>query len=138
MRATLMLGILCTSLATVGVAAAHDRDRDEDRDEDWDDDRDEDRDDDRDEDRDEDRDREMSPAERAGYDHGVDAAITFCRDIREYGVALREPRSLTRDFQRGCKAGFDDHIDSNRTCEERIDRNNADAAVRAARSYACD
>jgi hypothetical protein len=126
MRATLMLGILWMGLATAGGAAAHDRDRDED----WDEDRDE--------HRDEDDDRAMSHAERAGYDHGVDAAINFCRYIREHGVALREPRSLTRDFQRGCKAGFDDHIDSNRPCEEKIERYNADAAARAARSYACD
>ena len=106
MRATLMLGILSTSLATVCGAAAQDRD--------------------------------MSPAERAGYDAGVDAAVDFCRDLRarphERGFG---GGSVTRDYERGCKVGFDEHIDSNRTCRDRIEKNNAYSEMREARRYTC-
>jgi hypothetical protein len=105
MRATLMLGILCTSLATVCGAAAQDRD--------------------------------MSPAERAGYDAGVDAAVSFCQSLRAPHGGFGERRSLTRDFERGCKTGFDEHIDSNRTCQERIEKNNAYTEMRDARRYTC-
>lgn len=105
MRATLMLGILSTSLATVCGAAAQDRD--------------------------------MSPAERAGYDAGVDAAVDFCRDLRAKPSGGWGHKSVTREFERGCKAGFDEHIDSNRTCQDRIEKNNAWIEMRSARSSTC-
>ena len=93
MRATLMLGILCTGLATVCGASAQGRG--------------------------------MSRAERAGYDYGVDAAVDFCRDLRSGGGYRGGRRELTEQFSRGCKAGFDDHINSNKTCNRRIKRENA-------------
>ena len=104
MRATLMLGILCTGLATISGAAAQGRG--------------------------------MSPAERAGYDAGWDAAGDFCQDLREREYAGWR-RSITRDFERGCRRGFNEHIDSNRTCQERIEDQNAYREMRDARRYAC-
>ena len=105
MRSTLMLGILCTGLATVSGAAAQERD--------------------------------MSPAERAGYDDGVDAAVEFCQDLRAKPHRGWGRRSVTREYERGCKAGFDDHIDSNRTCQHRLEEQDAYTEMRAARRYTC-
>ena len=106
MRATLMLGILCTGLATVCGASAQGRG--------------------------------MSRAERAGYDYGVDAAVDFCRDLRprERGV-YGAPGGVTEQFSRGCKAGFDDHINSNRTCNRRIRRQNAYNLMWSVRRSTC-
>jgi hypothetical protein len=105
MRATLMLGILCTALATVSGAAAQP----------W----------------------GMSPAERAGYDAGVDAAVEFCQDLRARERIGWGARSVTRQFERGCKRGFNDHIDSNRTCQARIEEQDAYIEMRDARRFAC-
>ena len=105
MRATLMLGILCTGLATVCGASAQGRG--------------------------------MSRAERAGYDYGWDAANFFCQDLRAapiYGGARERP---TREFSRGCKVGFDDHIDNNRTCKARIRERNMYTEMWEARRDNC-
>ncbi|MFS8067203.1 MAG: hypothetical protein ACMG6S_12600 [Byssovorax sp.] len=81
--------------------------------------------------------RDMSPTERAGYDAGVDAAVDFCRDLRASPRGTFEAPSFTREFERGCTRGFDDHINSNRTCQRRIQEQNAYTEMREARRYAC-
>jgi hypothetical protein len=106
MRATLMLGILCTGLATAFGASAQDRD---------------------------------TGPEEAGYDAGMDGAVDFCRDLRatpRYHAPTFD-RDFTRKFERGCKRGFDDHINSNRTCQRRIQEQNAYGEMREARRYTC-
>lgn len=81
--------------------------------------------------------RDMSPAERAGYDDGVDAAVEFCQDLRAKPHGGFGRRSVTREYERGCKAGFDEHIDSNRACQYRIEEHNAYTEMRSARRYTC-
>jgi hypothetical protein len=82
--------------------------------------------------------RSMSRAERAGYDYGWDDANDFCKDLRPRGRSGHERRDVTREFSRGCKKGFDDHINSNRTCSQRIRRQNAYTEMWSARRSACD
>lgn len=65
-------------------------------------------------------DHEMSDAEQAGYDAGWDAANDFCRDLKAVQHGGFAQRSITSQFKRGCKTGFDDQIDSNRTCQRRM------------------
>lgn len=105
MKATLMLGILSTSLATVCGASAQED--------------------------------EMSAAERAGYDAGTEAAADFCKDLRAHPRRGWGGGSVTREYERGCKAGFDEHIDSNRTCQQRLEEQNAYSEMRAARRDTC-
>lgn len=110
MRATILLTILSASFAFItGGAQARDDD-----------------------------DRGMSGAEQAGYDTGWDAADDFCRDLR-FVEKSRGPgfRSVTREFKRGCKMGFDNYIDSNQSCQRRLEDRDMYGEMWAARSDAC-
>jgi hypothetical protein len=83
--------------------------------------------------------RRMSEAEQRGYDRGWDTAQEFCRDLRRPprgGFGGRE--RLTREYQRGCRRGFDEHINSNRTCQRRIKEQDKYDEMWDARKDMCD
>ena len=81
-----------------------------------------------------------SDAEQAGYDAGQDAAQSFCKTLRppnqKFGGGFGG--SFTGDFKDGCRQGFDDHIDGDQNCQERINDQGKYSEMRESRSNQCD
>lgn len=72
------------------------------------------------------------------YDYGWDEAGSFCQDLRYRPFERRRTGDITRTFTRECKRGFDAHINNNRSCRQRMARENAYRDMWDARRSACD
>ena len=76
--------------------------------------------------------------ETQAYEFGWDSAKSVCRDLRpsfrRYG---RYSASLTRTFSRWCRRGFDENIDNNGACQQRMRREGAYTRMWEARRDAC-
>ncbi|MGK4001587.1 hypothetical protein WMF31_03105 [Sorangium sp. So ce1036] len=64
----------------------------------------------------------MDELERQAYDVGWDAANSYCKSLVPgfSGALRREMETITERFKRACKKGYDDYIDSNRSCQQRL------------------
>lgn len=75
--------------------------------------------------------------EDQAYDAGNDAAGQFCQGLRPQ--FLRVGEGFTERLKKACHEGFDDFINSNRTCQKRMgDLPNGFRQMREARASACD
>ena len=82
--------------------------------------------------------RDMSEIEQQGYDTGWEGADEFCQDLKvrpRFGG--QERRGITREFQKGCRAGFSNYIDSNRSCQRRLAEESAYREMWEARREVC-
>jgi hypothetical protein len=67
-------------------------------------------------------DEDLGDLEESAYDVGWEAAHDYCEEAKTY--KLKEPSKIISRFKRHCKKGFDDYIDGNRSCRQRIRREN--------------
>jgi len=92
MKTKLMLGLCCASLSLVAGASAQPR----------------------------------GNLQEQAYDAGWDAAHAFCQSLRasagnRYLAARIGERSITDEFKQYCGEGYDEYIDNNQSCANRIE-----------------
>lgn len=62
-----------------------------------------------------------SDLEDQAFDEGWDAADEFCEDYLANRERTYNRRSITEEFEYNCKEGFDAYINSNRSCQRKIE-----------------
>lgn len=83
----------------------------------------------------------MTELEQQAYDVGWDAANSYCKSLvpgpraRLWEAFGR--RTITEDFKRACKQGYDGYINSNQSCQQRMEREGKYTEMWKARTDTC-
>ncbi|KYF93661.1 hypothetical protein BE17_17570 [Sorangium cellulosum] len=87
----------------------------------------------------------LSELEQQAYDVGWGAANNYCESLKpgprgELSHTLREGfrrPPITEQFKRACKLGYDNYIDSNQSCQQRIEESRKYTEMWEARNNTC-
>src|SRR5262245_43104277 len=79
----------------------------------------------------------LSDLRREAYDEGWGSAHVYCEGLRYVPHGPAEFGTITAEFSRWCRKGFDNYINSNLACQERIRYSGSYREMWAARREAC-
>jgi hypothetical protein len=84
----------------------------------------------------------LSELERQAYDVGWSAANEYCQSLIPGNFRALEYRfggrvDITEQFKRACKAGYDNYIDNNLSCQTRLRETNKYTEMWKARNDTC-
>ncbi|WP_437329504.1 hypothetical protein [Sorangium sp. So ce381] len=86
----------------------------------------------------------LSELEQAAYDTGWSAANRYCQSLipgprRELFAVMgsRGARNITEEFKQACKMGYDNYIDSNQSCQQRLEQSGKYEQMWRARNNTC-
>ncbi|WP_437935778.1 hypothetical protein [Sorangium sp. So ce341] len=122
MKVQLCAAAVCALFAATSIAAANDDDDDDD----------------------DDGEEFLSELEQQAYDIGWRAADRYCQSLipGPHGELKGEmgvygTRNITEEFKRACKLGYDNYIDNNLACQQRLEQSGKYTEMWNARNNTC-